>query len=146
MLHGRLAQCCKMAPLPTNTRAHTSTYTHAHFLCYLLSHTQLRHFLLGANTRQAHFNPPELRLYVARKHADTKLVVLWHISTKTCMWILQAADPDSFNLIKKTFTDMLWCDAVICLDRHCSAGLYEDYEDNWWRQRVRYGVDLQLLL
>lgn len=57
---------------------------------------------------------------------------------KTCLWISQVVDPDSSNLVRKTLTDILWGDAVICLDRHCRAGLHDDYEDKQWRQRKRW--------
>lgn len=76
---GDLFNAGKLAtPLPL-----PSSKTYTHFLCHLLPQTQRRHPLLSADTRHARFNPPELRLYVARKHADTQTsCVVTHFNKK----------------------------------------------------------------
>ena len=113
--------------------------THPHFLCHLLPCPHWRHPLLSWHPSR--FLQPSLSSD-CMWHANMQThqpVVLWHIShKKTCMRISQAADPDSSNLVKKTLTDILWGDAVICLDRNCRAGLHGDYEDKQWGRRERW--------
>lgn len=86
----------------------------------------------------ARVSPPERWLDVAcracrhmsRLHCDT--------STKTCVCLWKAADPDSFNLVTQALTDVLWGNAVICLDRHCSAGLQEDKQGGQkWHMMIK---------
>lgn len=62
-------------------------------------------------------------------HADAwaACIVTHPQKPRTRLW--KAADPDSSNLVTQALTDVLWGDAVICLDRHCSAGSHKDERD-----------------
>lgn len=83
----------------------------------------------------ARVNPPERWTDVARRACRRTSRLHCDTSTKTRMRLGKAADPDSSNLVTQALTDALWGDAVICLDRHCSAGSHRDERDKQCGQK-----------